>query len=78
LSFWDEIVGIFEGVSVDEDFTYITINDKLLAFHKDSNEGRHVTKRLANVKLGSRIAILRTDSIETPLLVRFIPRKGSR
>jgi len=68
LGFWDEIVGVVRRVSMDEHFTYIEINDTLLAIDNGSREANE----LGGINSGERIAILRTDLPDNPLLIRRI------
>ncbi|MFH0896898.1 MAG: hypothetical protein V1850_02470 [Candidatus Bathyarchaeota archaeon] len=72
LSVWSEVVGAFGGLSRDRAFTYVKIDGWLLTFHNESDEAIYVQERLDDNIIGRKIAILRTDILEKPILVRLV------
>jgi hypothetical protein len=69
---WSELVGTFEGLSIDQDFIYVKVSESSLALQNESDEAAYVQKRLENSIVGRKIAILRTDMPGKPLLVRLV------
>jgi len=72
LPVWQEIVGVFQGTSVDQHTIYVRINQRVLAFHNGSREATYARDRLTSIRVGTKIAILRTDLPNKPLLIRQI------
>jgi hypothetical protein len=71
LEAWQEFVGIFRGIAKDEFRIAVLFNDSRVIFNPESHEAKIVEKRLNGGFIGQRIAILKTDISERPLLIRF-------
>ncbi|MFQ6106731.1 MAG: hypothetical protein ACE5QF_09380 [Thermoplasmata archaeon] len=75
---WQEIVGNLEHVSYDDENLLevrMTTKDGLvgLVFHRDSPEAKQIHDALLDLPRGSRIGLLRTDSMSNPILIRTVP-----
>jgi len=74
LAEWCELVGTFQAVTVDRHSTYVRIDGTSFAFHNGLRGIMHVRDDLDNINSGERIAILRTDLPENPLLIRRVSK----
>lgn len=74
LPLWSELVCTFNGLSANQHFTYIKTSRGLLAFRNGSVETTYVQEKLSKELIGHKIAILRTDIPEKPLVVRLVDR----
>ena len=70
LTFWTEIVGIFRGISSDDYYTYIKIDDKVLFFPRESRESKLVQYKLNSKSMGRKLGILYCDEPTRPILIR--------
>ena len=70
LKCWTEIVGIFRGISSDDSYTYIKINDKVLFFPRESRESKLVQHKLSSKSIGQKLGILYCDEPTRPILIR--------
>lgn len=68
---WEEIIGTFRGVVKEEFSISIRIEDSQLVLHSDSVEAKMAEEQLNGVLIGMKIALLRTDIPEKPLLIRI-------
>ena len=78
LALWEELVGEYEGFSIDQHFLYAIIDGRTLALPNDSNEAELVKRGLENVAKGSRISVLHTDLPRKTFLIRLDDNKQSR
>lgn len=73
---WEECIGIFEKLKMDEVEVTIILSiwgkKFSIAFPMNGTEADIVTKELGICKSGTQIALLRTDEVLFPLLVRAI------
>ena len=58
---WQEIVGIFREISIDNYFTYVKIDDNTLTFPVESQESEKLRNVLSGELVGKRIGIIRCD-----------------
>lgn len=68
---WCEVVGIYSGLFTDDYYIYLTIDNKVLSFPKDSDEAIYLQERLDAKLVGRKISVLRTDIQKKPLLVHL-------
>jgi len=71
---WEEAIGNFESLKITEDkvilvLTY-TIKSLTITFPKESLEAKTLIQTLRNTRKGTKIALLRTDIPEKPLIIR--------
>jgi hypothetical protein len=67
---WEEIVGTFRGIVKEEFRLSILIDNSCMVFNDESTEAQIVEEKLNRTKSGEKIAILRTDIPEKPLVIR--------
>ena len=72
LDYWSEIIGPYMGSYRIDSLTYFQIGTRTLAFNNNSREIEILTKKLKNQRVIQIIGILRTDSLEIPLVIRFL------
>lgn len=77
LAFWMEVIGVYDGHHVNNDFVSVRIGDKLLSFPRQSIEAEIIQNQLKHELIGRKIALLRTDNPATPLLIRIIENEVS-
>jgi len=70
LTLWAEVVGIFQGISSDDLYTYVEIDNKLLLFPRESMESRIILNKLNRALIGKKIAMLKTDSPQQPIIIK--------
>lgn len=75
LSLWHEFVGGFGGLQIENNLTCIRIDDKVLAFHRNSREASYVRDKLNSISLGKQIAILKTDLRNKPFIIRTVSQE---
>jgi len=71
---WSEAAGIFGGFYADDYCLYVKIGDKALVFAKGSKEAEIAQGILKSDLIGKKIALLRSDDLARPLLVRVIEK----
>ena len=69
---WMEIRGKLNKISKDDYDLYLDIDNKVLAFKKESTEALIIQNRLDDSWIGKNVAILRTDIPQKPLVFRII------
>ena len=74
LDFWSEIIGPYIGSYRIDQLVYFKIGGKAIAFDSDTKEADILRSKLKDEFIGHTVGILRTNSIETPLVVRIMMR----
>lgn len=76
LQVWQEVIGNIECAFYSEQVFEVHIKVKnglaRLVFHKDSPEAKQVSDVLLNLPRDARVAILKTDSVINPILIRTV------
>lgn len=70
LTLWAEVVGIFQGISSDDLYTYVEIANKLLLFPRESMESRIILNKLNRLLIGQKITMLKTDNPQQPIIIK--------
>lgn len=73
---WEELIGTFRGIVKKEFGISICIEDSKLVLHPDSVEATMAEEQLDGVHMGTKIALLRTDIPEKPILIRIDGRSA--
>ena len=68
---WEEIVGTFKGIEKDDFSINIILKDFKVAFNSDSTEAKIVEEALVEAIPGEKIAVIRTDILDKPIIVRI-------
>ena len=55
LTLWAEVVGIFQGISSDDLYTYVEVDNKLLLFPRESTESCIILNKLNRELIGRKI-----------------------
>jgi hypothetical protein len=80
LATWSECTGTFLRLQVCESEVSIVLSlgtrQVKVSFPKESIESRTLKRELSSCKLGTKIALLKTDEESRPLLIRIIETKG--
>ncbi|MBK5190960.1 MAG: hypothetical protein JJE19_05655 [Methanosarcinales archaeon] len=71
LSPYEEACGVFRGLEKDDYSVSVLFEDFQVAFNSDSTEAKIVEEALVEAIPGEKIAILRTDIPEKPIIVRI-------
>jgi len=73
---WDELSAAYKALDVDEDHITLTLTttpkDLQITYPKDSLEAQTLTEALKNTPAGTKIALLKTDIPEKPLVIRTL------
>jgi len=73
---WEEAIGNYEDLKISEDKVTIilthTIKSIAIAFPKETPEAQTLIQTLKNTKKGTKIAILKTDNPEKPIIIRTL------
>jgi len=69
---WSEMVGVYDGIIIEEDFTHVKINGKVISFKNGTKEATLLQQYLNEKMIGRKIRILRTDLPDKPILIRLI------
>lgn len=72
LHLWTECVGTYRGLFRDQNLTCVKLGSFVIQFDDGSRQARAVQEALEEVRIGSRVGLLRTDSLESPLRVRVV------
>lgn len=76
LTHWEEIIAEFREIKKSEKSVIVSLSldarEHLLQYPTSSKESELLEKNLKNVKKGTKIGILRTDLIDSPLKIRQI------
>jgi hypothetical protein len=72
LDYWVEIIGPYRGCYRIENLVCFKIGNKTIAFDRDSRETEILRSKLKDEYIDYTVGILRTDSLEVPLVVRLI------
>jgi hypothetical protein len=70
---WEEVIGKYEDLKISEnDLTLILTTQKTirLSFPRNSPEAQILQQILPNITKGTKLALLKTDNPEKPLLIR--------
>ena len=59
---WQELIGIFQNLTIDDDVVIATISGYMLRYPSHSQEGAFLIKHLTNDKLGEKVEILNAES----------------
>jgi len=74
---FSEIVGMFNGLVIEGEFTHVKIDDDVLSFQNETQEAAFLKQFLTDNIVGKKIGILRTDNPDKPILIRMIDQKRS-
>lgn len=73
---WDETIGHLDALQVNEDNVVLTLSrayrNLKIAFPRCSPEAQTLTQTLTSIAKGTKIALLKTDSTEKPLIVKVL------
>ena len=73
---WQEVIGTYEALEVGEDNVILTLSrtcrNLKITFVKSSAEAQKLTQTLINTVKGTKIALLKTDDPQKPLLLRVL------
>lgn len=73
---WEEAIGHLEALQVNEDEVTLTLTrtyrELKITFPRNSPEAQTITQTLANTPKGTKIALLKTDDPQKPLLLRIL------
>ena len=72
LGCWEELIGSYRGCYSIDNLVCFKIGNKTLAFDRDSRETEILREKLKDEIIEYTVGILRTDSLEVPLVVRLI------
>lgn len=72
LGIWNEVVGSLRNIIITDNAIHLQVSRYVLSFTKDSAEANYILKMIDDGFTGKRIAILRTDISETPILIRLV------
>jgi len=75
IGYWEELVGIFESIEIDDLTFRVNLHNHQLVLTSDSKEARVLGAELTSKFEGMRVGLLRTDLPEKPILVRVIACK---
>jgi hypothetical protein len=71
---WEEAIGNYESLRISEDRVTLTLSptqkDIKIAFPKDSPEAKVLIEAVKNIPKDAKIALLRTDNPERPIIIR--------
>lgn len=71
---WEEAIGNYEDLKISEDKVTLilthTIKNLAITFQKETPEAQILTNTLKNTKKGTKLAILKTDNPEKPIIIR--------
>ena len=68
---WMEITGKLTETFLIDDYLCLVVDDKILAFRRESNEAIELLDREDSL-IGKIIAILKTDIPDKPILIRTL------
>mgnify|MGYP001558297466 CR=1 FL=1 len=74
---WSEMVGIYDGIGIEEDFTHVKINGKVISSKNGTKEATLLQQCLNEKMIGRKIGVLRTNLPDKPILIRMIDQKGA-
>ena len=73
---WQEVIGTYEALEVGEYNVILTLSrtcrNLKITFVKSSAEAKKLTQTLINTAKGTKIALLKTDDPQKPLLLRVL------
>jgi hypothetical protein len=72
---WDEAIGSFEKLEIDEEKVTTTLSTHKnirITYPKNTAEAQTLTQTLTNTKKGTKIAILKTDNPQKPIIIRTL------
>lgn len=71
---WEEVIGTYKDLEVCEDNLTLTLSptqkDLRLTFPEDSIEAKTLTEGLKSTPTGTKVAILRTDNSQKPIIIK--------
>jgi hypothetical protein len=68
---WTEAVGTFRGILKENFSISILFDDFQVVLYLDEREAKRVEEQLESATVGDKIAILRTNILEKPVMVRI-------
>lgn len=68
---WTEVVGTFQGFSVEWPFIYVKVGDKILQLPNESSLALYFQENCDRL-IGAEVGVLKTDLPEKPFLIRLI------
>lgn len=74
LKLWEEIIGVFNGIELEDEQAFILIGNSCMVFPTSSPEAL-IMGKLDNNWIGKKIAVLRTDDSKRPIVVRKTKNK---
>jgi hypothetical protein len=72
LDYWTEIIGPYRGCFNIENLIYFKIGNKTIAFDSNTKEAEILGNKLKDEYIDQTVGVLRTDSLEIPLIIRLI------
>jgi len=79
---WDEASAIYKSLEICEDTLILTLTttpkDLRITYARDSIEANILTEALKDTPKGTKIAILKTDIPEKPIIVKSLTKPQSR
>lgn len=73
---WEEAIGNYDALKITKDkvtlFLIYTPKTVTIGYPKESLEAQTLTRALKNVKKGTKVAILKTDIPQKPLIIRTL------
>jgi hypothetical protein len=72
LDYWTEIIGPYKGCYRIENLICFKIGNKTIAFDSNTTEAETLNSKLKKEYINQNIGVLRTDSLEIPLIIRQI------
>jgi hypothetical protein len=70
LEAWQEVIGTFRGIAKEDFRTTVLLGNSRVIFYPESAEAKMIEEQLNGRLIGEKIAILRTDIPEKPVIVR--------
>jgi len=73
---WQEAIGNFEALKISEDKVTLTlthtVKNLVITFPKETPEAQTLLQALKSTQKGTKIAILKTDNPEKPIIIRTL------
>lgn len=75
---WGEVIGKFFGLEKRDRWLVVKLSIGTLIFPVDSFESKIIGEKLREAAVGQVVGILRTDSVERPIVVRIVESNENR
>lgn len=75
---WGEVIGKFFGLEKRDRWLVVKLSIGTLIFPVDSFEAKIIGEKLREAAVGQVVGILRTDSVERPIVVRIVESNENR